>query len=103
MSKYFFITDDPTWKTNTDCKVNGCLSFDGGDFVKTQYTQDVDSGPISISAWIKPNSGGSGTVAIFSQEAGSYYKVTSLRLNKDIFPRLLCRRLYHGRVVVYPR
>ncbi|MDQ3008841.1 MAG: DUF2341 domain-containing protein [bacterium] len=49
-------TDDPTWKTGTDCKVNGCLSFDGGDYVKT--ANDALNGLSSqgsYSLWFKTN------------------------------------------------
>ncbi len=47
-------TDDPTWKTQTDCKINGCLSFDGGDFVRTA-TKVGPPGGFSASIWVKPN------------------------------------------------
>lgn len=46
-------TDDPTWKTKTDCKVNGCLSFDGGDYLNIGNNSAFDNSTISTSAWVK--------------------------------------------------
>ena len=47
-------SDDPTWKTESDCKVNGCLSFDGSnDFVTlTDNGLDVGSNDFTITTWI---------------------------------------------------
>ncbi len=45
-------TDDPTWKTKADCKIQGCLLFDGSaDYV------DVGTGPTTVNAvsfWVNP-------------------------------------------------
>ena len=52
-------TDDPTWKTAADCKINGCLSFDGGDYVKT--ANDALNGIStqgSYTLWFKTSSTG---------------------------------------------
>lgn len=60
-------TDDPTWKTATDCKVNGCLSFDGGDYVKTANNAlDGLSTQASVSLWFKTSS--TGENLLFSNE-----------------------------------
>jgi len=60
-------TDDPTWKTAADCKVNGCLSFDGGDYVKTANNAlDGLSTQASFSVWFKTSS--TGENLIFSNE-----------------------------------
>lgn len=49
-------SDDPTWKTKSNCKVNGCLSFDGGDYVfSTDSTALSITDDLTISLWIKPN------------------------------------------------
>lgn len=47
--------DDPTWKTKSDCKINGCLSFDGGDDVINSGANNtiLGSNPFTISAWLK--------------------------------------------------
>jgi hypothetical protein len=47
-------TDDPTWKTHTSCKINGCLSFDGGDFTRIT-SRTGPPGGFSVSAWVNPN------------------------------------------------
>ncbi len=51
-------TDDPTWKTKADCKVNGCLGFDGGDYISAGDLSNFDfsnsDSKFSISAWVKP-------------------------------------------------
>lgn len=51
-------TDDPTWKTKTDCKINGCLSFDGtSDIITVSHTSSLNhSGDFAIGAWIYPTS-----------------------------------------------
>lgn len=47
-------TDDPTWKTETDCKVNGCLSFDGSNDYVTLVDDplDMDMHDFTITTWI---------------------------------------------------
>jgi len=47
-------TDDPTWKTKADCKINGCQSFDGGDYVDLgdqPATEGVSQ--LTVSTWVK--------------------------------------------------
>lgn len=47
-------TDDPTWKTKTDCKVNGCASFDGGDHANLGNNSALDiTSSLTLSAWVK--------------------------------------------------
>jgi len=46
-------TDDPTWKTSSSCKNNGCLSFDGGDYVIKADDNAMDlTSAVSLSAWV---------------------------------------------------
>jgi hypothetical protein len=60
-------TDDPTWKTQNDCKVNGCLSFDGGDYVKTANNAlDTLSTAATYTLWFKTSS--TGESLLFSNE-----------------------------------
>lgn len=48
-------SDDPTWTAAGECKVNGCASFDGGDYIDAGTDQSLNiTGDISISAWIYP-------------------------------------------------
>lgn len=49
-------TDDPTWKTKTDCKINGCLSFDGGDNVDIGDQSGTEGvSQLSWSFWMNPD------------------------------------------------
>lgn len=52
-------SSDPTWKTQSVCKVNGCLDFDGtDDYVSVPHNDAIDFGngttdeAFSLSAWI---------------------------------------------------
>lgn len=47
-------TDDPTWKTQTNCKLNGCLDFDGtSDYVSLGDDNLLDGKTeFTISAWL---------------------------------------------------
>lgn len=48
-------TDDPAWRTKADCKINGCLNFDGGDFASIGGNASLSpTEAVSISAWINP-------------------------------------------------
>lgn len=50
-------SDDPAWRTNTACKTNGCLSFDGTNrYVRVAPTTALSTSPTSISAWVYPTS-----------------------------------------------
>lgn len=48
-------SDDPTWKTQENCKINGCLSFDGSnDYALAPHDQSLQlttSGTISVWAY----------------------------------------------------
>ncbi len=49
-------SSDPTWKTKANCKINGCLSFDGGDSVNMSNPASLNferTDAFSISAWFK--------------------------------------------------
>ncbi|OQA82534.1 MAG: Laminin G domain protein [Microgenomates group bacterium ADurb.Bin238] len=50
-------SDDPTWKTASECKTNGCLEFDGSD--DHTYKNSISptlSSTLSICAYIKTSS-----------------------------------------------
>lgn len=51
-------SDDPTWKTKTDCQQNGCLSFDGNDMSQMGTVNDFNfgTGSFSVDFWAKFNS-----------------------------------------------
>lgn len=81
-------TDDPTWKTGSNCKLNGCLYFDGGDYVLmdsgTNYSNTqshtysawvkLTANPASY-AWIINNGGGNtGTSLIIRNVGGNVLK-----------------------------
>ncbi len=78
-------TDDPTWKTSTNCKINGCLSFDGGDFVRTA-TKVGPPGGFTVSAWVNPNVVNT-TQAIVSQYGTNAY-FQFFASNQDIVFRI---------------
>lgn len=61
-------TDDPTWKTASECKVGGCLSFDGGDVVNTSLSYLANSS-FTITSWLYQNNSPSNNQTWFS--AGS--------------------------------
>lgn len=51
-------TDDPTWKmaNTSSCKVNGCLSFDGGDYITIGDVDELETHlneGFTISTWAK--------------------------------------------------
>ena len=49
-------SDDPTWKTKADCKINGCVDFDGGDYVENTKYEPADydylNDGFTITAWV---------------------------------------------------
>ncbi len=50
-------SDDPIWKTRENCKVNGCLSFDGTNrYAKITPSPTISSSIATISAWVYPTS-----------------------------------------------
>lgn len=51
-------SDDPTWKTQTNCKINGCLSFDGTNDVVTGSDSSFPSGSNArtFTFWMNPSS-----------------------------------------------
>ncbi len=53
-------TDDPTWITSDsgNCKNNGCLSFDGGDYLNITNDSSIQITTGTLTAWVKtPDSG----------------------------------------------
>lgn len=72
-------SDDPTWKTPTDCKQGGCLSFDGGDYVfSSSLYNPVNS--FSLSLWYKPTTLATNQI-IFSKWNGSTQDTYLVRTN----------------------
>lgn len=66
-------TDDPTWKTKQDCKINSCLSFDGGD----RATTSININPsvianLSISSWVKRTGTPGSFYSIVTNDDGGY-------------------------------
>ena len=57
-------TDDPTWKTGSECKFNSCLSFDGGDHLKLGTIVD-SSNSHTFTMWVKSSTAISGEKFIF--------------------------------------
>lgn len=50
--------DDPTWKTKEACKINGCLYFDGGDYVSFSSSAQFSPSSLSVGTWFKTNMSG---------------------------------------------
>ncbi|MEZ6256051.1 MAG: DUF2341 domain-containing protein [Patescibacteria group bacterium] len=61
----------PTWVQNG--KINGSLSFDGGDYVSIGNITEFKTGEKTITAWIKPSGTTSSTKPIFSASGGNWY------------------------------
>ncbi len=57
-------TDDPTWKSGSECKFNGCLSFDGGDHLKLGTVVD-GSNSHTFTMWVKSSAAISGEKFLF--------------------------------------
>ncbi len=75
-------SDDPTWKTATDCKLGGCLSFDGtNDFVTSgnQTVFNPGTGGFTVSAWIHPASFSAGGTAPTNVIISKYDDASSQR------------------------
>lgn len=73
-----------TWKTKTDCVVNGCLDFDGSDDVLTVTNADgidfdLNLAPgFTLTSWINPDSDGEGdTGQIFYKGTNTWCRVDS--------------------------
>jgi hypothetical protein len=67
-------TDDPTWKTSTDCKSNGCLSFDGtSDYVTVGNIATYKIASKSATFWAKPSGAISGVQGIMSLQGANWY------------------------------
>ncbi len=73
-----------TWKTKTDCKLNGCLDFDGSDDVLTVTNGDaIDfdvtlTQGVTISSWINADSDGENDVGqIFYKGTTTWCRVDS--------------------------
>lgn len=63
---------DPTWKLPTDCKINGCLDFDGtGDRVQGNSSSLELTGDLSISFWFKVDTIADQETFIYQGETGS--------------------------------
>lgn len=62
-------SDDPIWTAAGECKVNGCLSFDGmDDYVQiadgSQVDLDSATSEIFLSAWIKTSAGNAAIIGM---------------------------------------
>ncbi|GEM_PF-6298357 len=73
-----------TWKHGSDCKIYGCLDFDGTDDVVTTTNAnaiDFDTGlsqAVSITAWINADSDGENDVGqIFNKGTNTYCRTDS--------------------------
>jgi hypothetical protein len=66
-------TDDPTWKTDSSCKLNGCLSFDGSDYINLGDIAGYKIVDKTISFWANPTGSISGTSPIISNGGGNWY------------------------------
>jgi hypothetical protein len=71
-------TDDPSWKPSYNCKINGCLEFDGSyDVWKDQhlYTSfnQISDYPFTVSAWLKPSTPNESRMAISLYRGVSQY------------------------------
>jgi len=53
-------TDDPTWKTQGECRVNGCLNFDGADHISVTSQNITTSGTATATFWIKLSASNNG-------------------------------------------
>ena len=74
---------EAAWKTETNCKLNGCLDFDGtNDIITTTNANpiDFDTGlntGVTFSAWINPDTIGEGTGGeIFRKSATTFCRLT---------------------------
>jgi len=74
---------DPTWKTKTDCKTNGCLSFDGGDLANI-YSSSLNSAfnksEGSISLWTKVSGSG-----VWTDSTNRYMFYAAADVNNAIY------------------
>jgi len=74
-----------TWKTRADCKLNGCLDYDGTDDVTTiTNAASIDlndnlAASFTMSAWIYPDTAGEGTGGqVFQKGANTWLRVDTL-------------------------
>jgi prepilin-type N-terminal cleavage/methylation domain-containing protein len=53
------LMNGPSWVTGSSCKVGNCLSFDANTtYVSVLFSSSLNiTGPLSMTAWIKPSSG----------------------------------------------
>lgn len=65
-------SDDPTWKTQSNCKINGCLSFDGGDYVDLSGDNNYQIANKTITFWANPGTFGTTTPVISTGGANWY-------------------------------
>lgn len=57
-------SDDPTWKTQSSCKTNGCLSFDGDDNISLGSISDSSTSH-TFTMWVKSSTTPSGLKYLF--------------------------------------
>jgi len=78
-------TDDPTWTGSESCKTNGCLSFDGGDYiiVPDDSTLSPGSGNQTISAWFNTSTNHAATGWIYSNYGTTTNNVAGLAINSS--------------------
>lgn len=65
--------DDPTWKIKADCKINGCLSFDGGDYIDLTGDTSYMVYSKTITFWAKPNGAVGATTPVLSSGGANWY------------------------------
>lgn len=76
-------TDDPTWKTENDCKVNGCVSFDGGDYINTGSNSTFGNSILSASAWVNFSSLAANQYIIGKEVSSTPYGGWMMRINNS--------------------
>lgn len=76
-------TDDPTWKTKSDCKVNGCVSFDSGDYVNLGNNSAFDSSNISVSSWVNFSSLAANQYILGKEISSTPYGGWMMRINNN--------------------
>ncbi|MFA5099042.1 MAG: LamG domain-containing protein [Candidatus Paceibacterota bacterium] len=68
------LISNPTRKTSSDCKVGGCLEFNGSNRADIDKTSTLSfTNSFSVSAWVKPTDcvhGSSGHNTVIAQEEG---------------------------------
>lgn len=68
-------TDDPTWKARENCKTNGCVSLDGGDFINISDTDSFSvttTNQLSLTAWFQVSNLSANQVIVGKGGTGQY-------------------------------